>query len=304
MLSYHSPYDTANKDASPSFMLNDLAQATSDLPVFLPSLVSKNWILNIPDYEGPEASFGAGRISGHAAIDSVRAVLAARDILGIHTDVRYAMYGYSGGSIPSEWAAELQSSYAPELDVAGVALGGLPTSLSNVIIAYSGKPEAGLAIAGIMGVSTQHPKFNKALRSELKPSGTYNKTAFLAVANYTFDESINAFSQQNIFEYFKSGLSFLQNPDIAQTLDKDGTMGYTGVPQMPLFVYHSKADENLAVSGTNALLIVCVVWARTFDMNAILLVTTSRRPWLPMRGSWFGSLRFSRVHNMNHASVL
>lgn len=42
------------------------------------------------------------------------------------------MWGYSGGSIASTFAAELQASYAPELDFAGAALGGIVPDLTEV----------------------------------------------------------------------------------------------------------------------------------------------------------------------------
>jgi hypothetical protein len=54
-------------------------------------------------------------MSGHATIDSVRAAFNANETLGLDVDARYAMWGYSGGALASEWAAELQVQYAPEV---------------------------------------------------------------------------------------------------------------------------------------------------------------------------------------------
>lgn len=41
------------------------------------------------------------------------------------------MYGYSGGSIAADWAAELAPRYAPALNLVGVAMGGIPVDLAH-----------------------------------------------------------------------------------------------------------------------------------------------------------------------------
>jgi hypothetical protein len=48
------------------------------------------------------------------------------------------MWGYSGGSLATEWAAELQPTYAPELNFAGAALGGLVPNITSVLKTING----------------------------------------------------------------------------------------------------------------------------------------------------------------------
>jgi hypothetical protein len=48
------------------------------------------------------------------------------------------MWGYSGGALASEWAAELQVQYASEMDFAGAALGGLTPNVTSVMNAVDG----------------------------------------------------------------------------------------------------------------------------------------------------------------------
>lgn len=76
--------------------------------------------MNVPDYEGPLASFTAGVLSGHSTIDSIRAAFNAKHILGLEQDARYAMWGYSGGALASEWAAELQVQVSAFVALTGV----------------------------------------------------------------------------------------------------------------------------------------------------------------------------------------
>ncbi|KAH6667887.1 lipase [Halenospora varia] len=71
-------------------------------------MVALGCYLNLPDYEGANAFFGAGVTSGHAIIDSIRAALSFGGERGMSESTKYAMWGYLGGAFPIEWAAELQ----------------------------------------------------------------------------------------------------------------------------------------------------------------------------------------------------
>lgn len=106
-------YDSASLEASPSYALygSDGSSSLDDISTGL----ANGWFVNVPDYEGPLASFTAGVLSGHSTIDSIRAVFNAKHILGLDKDARYAMWGYSGGALASEWAAELQVQVSPSV---------------------------------------------------------------------------------------------------------------------------------------------------------------------------------------------
>jgi hypothetical protein len=121
LLSYQIPYNTADVDAGPSQLLYTSPEEQGLIYSDIQTALSQKWWVNVPDFEGPLASFGLGVQEGHATLDSVRAALEFTE-LGV--DANYALWGYSGGSLASEWAAELQGTYAPELQFAGAALGG------------------------------------------------------------------------------------------------------------------------------------------------------------------------------------
>lgn len=145
LVSYQVPYDSASLDASPSYALYSTSNETADYRDAVSLLLSQGWFVNVPDYEGPLASFTAGVQSGHATIDSVRAVLGVREWLGMADYVRYAMWGYSGGALASEWAAELQVQYAPGMSFSGAAIGGLTPNVTSVLWTINGTPKVGLA---------------------------------------------------------------------------------------------------------------------------------------------------------------
>jgi hypothetical protein len=210
------------------------------------------WFVNLPDYEGPLASFSAGVQSGHATIDSLRAVL--NPSFGLKSNAKYALWGYSGGALASEWAAELQVQYAPELSIAGIAIGGLTPNVTSVLETVNRSPFMGIAVNGLLGIASQDPTFEQYLLSQLKTSGPYNATTFLAARkqNTTVDQV--AFANQNFFDYFVSGDSFLQTPLIQVLINHDGMMGYHGVPSMPVFAYKAIEDELSPVADTDILI--------------------------------------------------
>lgn len=84
-------------------------------------------------------------MSGHATLDAVRATLSLKDDILLPNNTQYAMWGYSGGALASEWAAELQVQYAPEMNFAGAALGGLTPNISTVLTTINKNYAAGLA---------------------------------------------------------------------------------------------------------------------------------------------------------------
>jgi hypothetical protein len=71
-------------------------------------------------------------------LDSVRATKAFAT-LGLASNVKVGMWGYSGGAIAQGWAAALQPSYAPDLNVVGIAHGGTPANLTATVEFLDGK---------------------------------------------------------------------------------------------------------------------------------------------------------------------
>ncbi|KAH7152761.1 secretory lipase-domain-containing protein [Dactylonectria macrodidyma] len=250
LLSYQVPYDSADVDASPSYSI----YSTSETSAYGAAL-GLGLFVSIPDYEGPLASFTAGVISGHATLDSVRAVLSLG--LGLNTtSPKVALWGYSGGALASEWASELALAYAPELSgtIVGAALGGLTPNITSVLESISGTNAAGLAPSSIIGISSQYPDVQKYIFSLLKTSGPYNKTGFLAARDYTLAEAGAAYVGVDIGDYFIHGTeSLTQDPKILKIVNRDGIMGYHGVPQWPLFVYKTVKDEISKIQDTDEL---------------------------------------------------
>jgi hypothetical protein len=102
LLSYQIPYDSADVNSSPSYAL--YAGGQPDIA----GALGRGWFVSVPDYEGPLASFTAGVQSGHATLDSVRAVLSSG--FGLSATARYAMWRSPASGRPSSRSSTLRSS--------------------------------------------------------------------------------------------------------------------------------------------------------------------------------------------------
>lgn len=295
LLSYQIPYDSAYINASPSYSL--YGGVYEDIKVAL----GKGYFVTVPDYEGPLASFTAGHMSGYATLDGIRATLSAADMYGMSSDPLYAMWGYSGGALATEWASELQLDYASELNFAGAAMGGLTPNVTNVLLSINMKVSAGLAPVrthqcqshlhqnhsgssvvlltvwkpkkpAIIGLTSQWPECQEYVFSKLvtTKTGTYTAANFLAAENMTLSEAESTYAFQDITLYFVDGLDDITGEEVTTAIDADGIMGLSGMPQMPVYAYKAINDEVSPVADTDALI------AKYCDMGANILYQRNR----------------------------
>lgn len=254
LLSYQIPYNTPDVDASPSYSFYSPPASQGLVYTDITGALSRGWYVNVPDHEGPHASFLCCVQEGHATLDSIRAVKNQFQGWSLSNNTGVALWGYSGGSVASEWAAELQVQYAPELKIDGAALGGLVPNLTSAIPnLIHGSYFAGLIPAALLGLGTQHPFVKSYVASELHPTGSYNASTFNSVLNMDILSTFTAFANQTMTNYFRSGAAFLNDPTFLNILARDTTIGEHGYPQMPLFVYKAIQDEITVVADSDAI---------------------------------------------------
>ena len=232
LLSHQIPYNTANVDKSPSWIYYEYKNPA------LTGALSEGWWVNVPDHEGPKAAFGAEVGQGYATLDSIRAVL--KSDLGLSKDPKICLWGFSGGALASGFAAELQVKYAPELDLAGLALGGPAADIRTAMFAASKSHYAGLVALALLGTTKVYPEARAAVIEQLKPE---TKERFLAAEEMGLEHALEVFEGDDMWNYFYDGERILELPAIKAALDPNWSLGQHGVPQMPVFVYHAIKDE-------------------------------------------------------------
>lgn len=253
LLSYQLAYNTANLDSSPSIGLYwRLAQEDPNLGIksstsFIREMLAKGWIVNTPDFSGPTAAFGASVQAGHATIDAIRAIENLSNLTGAN-EINKVLWGYSGGSIATLAAAELQPRYAPELELAGTVLGGLVDNLSADLDNLNESPIAGTVISFLLGITAQYPDAAEYLESRLVEA---TKEKFLAVRDINNADTVGMFSGRDIYPFFKGGAADLQAPILRKLFNEQSKLGYKGVPNHPLFVYKAIGDQFCPVEQTD-----------------------------------------------------
>lgn len=259
LLSYQIPYNSPSVDASPSYALaTDLNSTFSDIAAAL----EQGWYVSVVDHEGPKACFAVGPVEGHAVLDAVRAVTQSPSSPALKTHGpghkvgkwNVGLWGYSGGSIASEYAAELQATYAPDVEIAGVAIGGLPTPVREVLISVDKHPYAGLVPLGLWGYANAFPPLEDYLLSRLTPEAKKSEV-FTKARNMSVNEGFAFYENSDPFSYFIGGRDdILSSPLVTSLLERGGKMGLHGFPTMPMFVYKAIDDKLASVESTDALI--------------------------------------------------
>lgn len=261
VLSYQVAEDAASVNCGPSYALQLLA-ATGGLLgtivteaelLLIEAALYQGWVVILPDHEGPLGAYLANRLAGQATLDGIRAALASTSFTGIQADAKVSMWGYSGGSLASAWAAVLQPTYAPDLsgNIVGAAIGGTVPNINNVINTINGGPLAGIIPAGMMGLATQYPEVASAINEHVLPA---DKAKFEQVTQQCFVPDILDFLFADV-KGMVDNQSLWTEPELQQIM-QDNSLNYypSGPPKsIPLYVYKSIFDEISPIADTDAL---------------------------------------------------
>lgn len=106
----------------------------------------------------------------HAVLDAVR---AARSVTGasVTAGSPVGLYGYSQGGGATAAAAELQSSYAPDVTLAGTYAGAPPADLASVTKAIDGSELAGALGWSLNGFLQSDPALKPLAEAHLNDAG-------------------------------------------------------------------------------------------------------------------------------------
>ena len=223
-----------------------LSSASPEMPDYevpvVTQLLAHGIVVAVTDFEGEGTpgltSTFVGRPEGYAGLDAVRAAQRLPDT-GLTRDGPVGIYGYSQGGQAAGWAAELQPEYAPELNVTGVALGGVLADMNVQANHWNGTRFAGFAFATVSGVDFAYP--------ELALDEKYLTARGAEVMAQVREDTCAAawYGPQNKWDGLST--SDLTNPDVLTLPDwrqrfAESRLG-TKPLQVPAFLYHSSADE-------------------------------------------------------------
>lgn len=255
VISYQVAEDAASINCAPSYGLQ-LESATGPLLgtiltqaeiLLIEATLEQGWVVILPDYEGPKASYLAHRLAGQATLDGIRAALSSGSITGIKSDATVSMWGYSGGSTATAWAAEIQPSYAPEIKIAGAAIGGTTPNITNVVTSINKSAFTGLIPTGIQGLCTQFPELKAEVDRLLKPEyrekfdKTLKQCLLADAATFLFADVVDMFTDPQFM---------FANP-VAVKILNEIALGQTA-PQIPIYWYKSVHDEVSPIADSDS----------------------------------------------------
>ncbi|WP_339401697.1 lipase family protein [Nocardia sp. XZ_19_385] len=155
VVAFNVAIDSLGHTCAPSYQLRKGPSAdliAAQIPL------SRNYAVVVPDHEGPRQAYAAGRMAGHAVLDSLRGSVNTPDF-GLRPDSPAVVTGYSGGAIASGWAAQLAPAYAPELNLVGAVFGGVPADFELLLHTMNGRnAAAGVFLAATLGVAREYPE--------------------------------------------------------------------------------------------------------------------------------------------------
>ncbi|GAB0136619.1 hypothetical protein EsDP_00004914 [Epichloe bromicola] len=255
VLSFQLAENAVIIDCAPSYAITAasrddplLNSPTAQFQVLLiQAALADGWVVVVPDFQGPRAAFADTKLAGQAILDGLRASLRSKSFTGISENAVVALWGYSAGATVTKFAAEIQPKYAKELDLVGVAFGGVGQSSSlDGAKKINGGPDAGLLPPALIGVGLENPEFQIVLDMTLKREF---KEKFYAPLHQCLDANIKTFANVDVLGMFNC-LELCVVPALTLVLAKNPRL--TAVPRAPVYWYQDAHDEIATVKGTDA----------------------------------------------------
>ena len=240
LLSYQCAIDSLSALDDPSYTLRHGDQIELSLMALA---LRRGWAVATTDFNGPCHAFAAGHLAARFVLDGIRAVVGFGPE-GIDAATPVGLWGYSGGAQATLCAAEHHVAYAPELNIVGVAAGGLTVDPSTTARtfedAYDGSILSGIPLAGVIGVSREHPEVD--LDAGLNPQG---QAVVASAADMRMIQLALTFPFLHWAEYLTVP-NVLDIPGL-RTAFEANRFGLVA-PVAPVYLYHGVLEQNLPIA--------------------------------------------------------
>lgn len=202
------------------------------------------------DYQGYTngaiPTYTAGKAEGQATLDIAR---AADQIpgSGISPSNPTIVWGYSQGGQAAGWAGELDPTYAPELNLIGVAAGGVPANLNAVAEFADGSVGTGFVLSSVIGLEAAYPQIAALEDQLINQAGKEAKAKLLSECVI---KALADFRDRKISEFTVGNRSLTQlkseYPELQQIINEQ-QLGTQEVPA-PVYHYHGLEDEYVPIT--------------------------------------------------------
>ncbi|MFD6454679.1 lipase family protein [Nocardia sp. NPDC060220] len=251
LLSYQVAEDGVGSKCAPSYALRggidgvpSGAYAETGMIRFA---LQQGWALVVPDYQGPDSDlFGADGYV-HGVLDGIRAARAFAPA-AVDPAAPIGMWGYSGGAQATAIAAQAHTTYAPELRLSGVVLGGVVADLEATMSGFSGGIAGGAVVVGLVGLDRSYPEADVA--QYLNESGRRMLAA--SRADCVPDAALAyPFLDAAALEAWPGSIT--NNAELSTVVRKASPLFRPGEPAVPVLLHHAVADEFAPIGAARAL---------------------------------------------------
>jgi triacylglycerol lipase len=213
--------------------------------------LGKGYAVVVTDYQWagttdtPPGTYVVGLSEGHAVLDIAK-VGPQIPGSGLSYSAPVVVWGYSQGGGAATWAGQLWKSYAPKVDLVGVAAGGVPGNLIQVGASLNGGAFAAFLGDAIIGFHDAYPSL--PFSSLINSAG---QAALQELATNCLVTQLTDFLGTNISTYTVGDLSYSQlvaEPGWSKALlaNSPGQPG-ASIP-VPVFMYRADLDEVIPTS--------------------------------------------------------
>jgi hypothetical protein len=220
--------------------------------LFVSTMVARGFAIVMTDYQGlgtPGLHTYVGRVpQADAMLDAARAAKKLPDT-SLNPDGPLAFWGYSQGGGAAAAAAELASSYAPELNVVGTYAGAPPADLKELFPYADGSVLVGAVGYALNSVMTAYPEHADAIRSKLTPRG---EDMLFKVADQCVAETLAKFMFRHLQPYFTEDINQLVNEEPFSSLFDEQRLGRFK-PNAPVMILSNRFDPLVPWTGANQL---------------------------------------------------
>ena len=249
LLAYQAAEDGLSTTCAPSYLM------TSGSPDFaldgasVTQALAQGWTVLVPDYEGPGSDFLGATGEPREILDAIRATIAYPDS-GVTTGSPVGLWGESGGAYATALAAQIQSTYAPELSINAFGFTALPADLNAALSTLAGDPTAPLIPFLIAAMEHSSPQANL---------GQYLSSAEQAVVKSVSSDCLT--QAQGSGTQVSSLASIEASPgsitggafyDFVQSISP---VGVTGTPTAPVVDVHGLIDQIAPLSADRSLML-------------------------------------------------
>ncbi|MFW0793706.1 lipase family protein [Gordonia sp. CPCC 205515] len=233
IVAYQQPYDALDSRCNPSYATTINGVPTVDQAALAAALTAGYTVVTT-DYEGADMHFGAGHESGYGTLDGIRA--AQRVIKTNPRSTPVAMIGLSGGSIATEFAAELAATYAPELNIVGAVVAGLPVNILRMLDYIDGSPSWSKVIPLVLAGTLE--SYDYDVNRYLSPYGT----AIVKRARGMCGADLQQLPVLTMRRMLKPQYQNYQHLSPFVDISKRLTMGTAGTPRFPIMMIAGNSD--------------------------------------------------------------